>query len=158
MFAGSFPPNGWLICAGQVLPISENDVLFQLIGTTYGGDGQETFGIPDLRGRIPMHVGNNHIIGESGGTESVALTVQQIPVHTHALLATSAVGTQSSPTGNFYSASGVQLYSDPNVSTVVQMKNTIVGASGGSQPHENIAPYLCINFIISLYGLYPSPT
>ncbi len=155
MFAGNFPPNGWLICAGQILPISENDVLFNLIGTTYGGDGQETFALPDLRGRLPMHQGNSHTIGEAAGVETVTLTTQQIPVHTHALLASSAVGSQSSPTSHFYSASGVQLYSDPNVSTVVQMKNTIVGPTGGNQPHENLQPYLCINFIIALFGIYP---
>jgi microcystin-dependent protein len=152
-----------MLCQGQLLPISENDTLFQLIGTTYGGDGQSTFALPDLQSRIPVHQGqgsglSNRSLAETGGTESVTLTVQQIPVHAHPLLATSAVGTKPGPGGNFYSASGVQLYADANVATVVPMKNTIVGATGGSQPHENMAPYLGLNFIISLFGLFPSQT
>src|SRR6478672_8078884 len=102
MFAGNFAPAGWMFCEGQLLPISEYETLFNLIGTTYGGDGQSTFALPDLRGRIPMHPGNGHVQGERAGAETVTLTTSQIPVHNHALLATSAVGTQSSPAGNYY--------------------------------------------------------
>jgi microcystin-dependent protein len=158
MFAGNFAPAGWMFCEGQLLPISENDILFQLIGTTYGGDGQSTFALPDLRGRLPLHPGNGHVQAEQGGTESVTLTTNQIPVHAHPVLANGAVGTQSTPANNYFAASGVQLYADPAVASPIGMKNTLVGASGGSQPHNNFAPYLCINFIISLFGLFPSPT
>jgi microcystin-dependent protein len=156
MFAGNFAPVGWMFCEGQLLPISENDTLFVVIGTTYGGDGQETFALPDLRGRVPIHEGNSHIRGESGGVESVTLTTQQIPSHNHPVLANSAVGTQSSPAGNYFSASGVQLYAEPAVAAPVGMNNKMVQPTGGSQPHDNFAPYLCVNFIISLFGLFPA--
>jgi microcystin-dependent protein len=159
MFAGNFAPAGWMFCEGQLLPISQYDTLFNLIGTMYGGDGQSTFALPDLRGRIPMHVGNGHIQAEQGGTETVTLTVNQIPNHNHALLATSAVGTQSSPAGNYYAASGVQLYADPAVASPIAMKAGLGGPAGGSQPHNNFAPYLCVDFIICVsVGTYPSPT
>jgi microcystin-dependent protein len=158
MFGGNFAPAGWMFCEGQLLPISENETLFQLIGTTYGGDGQSTFALPDLRGRIPMHVGNGHTQAEMGGAESVTLTTNQIPGHNHPVLATSAVGTQPNPSGNYFAASGVQLYSDPPVSSPIGMKNTLVSATGGSQPHNNFSPYLCVNFIISLFGLFPNQT
>ena len=157
MFGGSFAPAGWMFCDGQLLPISENDALFTIIGTTYGGDGQETFALPDLQGRIPVHQGNGKILGEGAGAESVTLTTQQIPVHNHPMLCSSAVGTQSSPSLNFFAASGTQLYVDPGIAAPVNMKNTMVGITGGSQPHENMAPYLCISFIISLFGIFPSP-
>jgi microcystin-dependent protein len=158
MFAGNFAPAGWMFCDGQLLPISENETLFQLIGTTYGGDGQSTFALPDLRSRLPMHPGNGHIQAETGGAESVTLTTNQIPVHNHPVLATSNVGTQSSPVNNYFAAAGVQLYADPPVASPIGMKNTLVGQMGGSQPHENMAPYLAISFIISLFGIFPSQT
>jgi microcystin-dependent protein len=158
MFGGSFAPAGWMFCDGQLLPISENDTLFTLIGTTYGGDGQETFALPDLRGRFPMHPGNGHSQAETGGAESVTLTTNQIPVHNHAILAAGTAGTQLSPANNFFAPSGVQLYADPPVASPIAMNNKIGGVTGGSQPHENMAPFLCISFIISLFGIFPSQT
>jgi microcystin-dependent protein len=158
IFAGNFAPAGWMFCEGQLLPISENDALFTLIGTTYGGDGQETFALPDLRGRIPIHFGNGKVLAEAAGAEEITLTVQQIPSHNHALLCNSAVGAQSSPSGNFYASSGTQLYADPPVAAPIGMKATLVGGTGGSQPHTNFAPYLCVNFILSLFGRFPSQT
>ena len=160
MFGGSFPPNGWLFCAGQPLPISENEVLFTLIGTTYGGDGEETFNLPDLRGRVPMHTDNGSVSqGEAGGVESVTLTTQQIPVHTHAKLASADQGSLPDPANAVVARShtaGVFLYL--NDVPDVTMHPSSVTPVGGSQPHENVQPYLCINFIISLFGLFPNPT
>ena len=157
IFAGNFAPAGWLFCEGQQLPISENETLFQLIGTTYGGDGEETFNLPDLRGRIPIHMGNGFILAETGGVEEVTLTQQQIPVHTHPLIATQAIGNQNSPSGSVVAqtAGGLQPYfeADPNAPMAPS-----VGPAGGSQPHTNLQPYLCVDFIISLFGIFPSPT
>jgi microcystin-dependent protein len=158
MFAGTFAPAGWMFCEGQILPISENETLFQLIGTTYGGDGQETFSLPDLRGRIPMHQGNGFILAETGGAEEVTLTVNQIPAHSHVLTATKAPGSQSSPAGN-------RLAQSRNIAPYINeapaggtFRAQAVGSVGGSQPHTNMQPYLCVNFIISLFGIFPSPT
>lgn len=156
MFGGNFAPAGWMLCDGQLLPISENQTLFSLIGTTYGGDGQSTFALPDLRSRVPIHQGNGFTLGENGGTEEVTLTVNQIPIHSHPLLASSALAQQTSPTGSVVGQSTqATLYIDdvPNVN----LSPLVVGPIGGSQPHTNIQPYLCINFIISLFGLPPSP-
>jgi microcystin-dependent protein len=157
IFAGNFAPAGWMFCEGQLLPISENETLFQLIGTTYGGDGQSTFALPDLRGRLPIHQGNNFILAETGGAEEITLTVQQIPTHTHPLLATTAVGTNPNPAGNVLSAAGnINLYRQSAANT--PMAATAVGSVGGSQPHTNFQPYLCVDFIISLFGIFPSQT
>jgi microcystin-dependent protein len=156
MFGGSFAPAGWAFCDGQLLAISENDTLFNLIGTTYGGDGQETFALPDLRGRIPMHAGPNHSnLGESGGVESVTLTTQQIPAHTHPALCNSNNGTQSTPLQNFWAASAVQLYVDQANALPAAMSPNNVGTTGGNQPHENMGPFLVISFILSLFGVFP---
>lgn len=157
MFAGNFAPAGWMFCEGQLLPISENETLFQLIGTTYGGDGQSTFALPDLRGRIPVHQGNGLILAETGGVEEVTLTVQQIPAHTHPLLVSNAVTQGTNPTGNVVgqSTQASQYIDDvPNVSLAPQ----VIAPDGGSQPHSNFQPYLCVDFIISLFGIFPSPT
>jgi microcystin-dependent protein len=156
MFAGNFAPAGWMFCEGQLLPISENETLFNVIGTTYGGDGQSTFALPDLRGRLPLHQGNGTITGETGGVESVTLTTNQIPAHSHPFLATLNPGGTTNPNPNLTSNS-------PNVTvyledvTDVNMSAQAVGSVGGSQPHTNFQPYLCVNFIISLFGLFPSP-
>lgn len=158
MFAGNFAPAGWMFCDGQLLPISENETLFQLIGTTYGGDGQNTFGLPDMRGRLPVHFGNGLVMAETGGAEEITLTVNQIPAHSHALMAAKAIGTQASPAGGLLAATatGQEIYvNDP---ADVGLKSGLVGNTGGSQPHTNFQPYLCINFIISLFGIFPSPT
>jgi microcystin-dependent protein len=160
IFAGNFAPNGWMFCEGQLLPISENDALFTLIGTAFGGDGEETFGLPDLRGRLPLHPGNGFSYAENGGTEEVTLTVQQIPIHNHPVLCTESAGTQDLPTNNIFAQSTDQLYFTP---TVGLPANTTLHAqsvtpTGGNQPHTNFAPYLCVNFIISLFGVFPTQT
>jgi len=157
MFAGNFAPAGWAFCNGAILPISENETLFQLIGTTYGGDGQSTFALPDLRGRVPMHVGNSHIQAEMGGAEQVTLTVNQIPSHTHPVAARSGPGDQQSPAGKVWAAAatGAKLYS--SLAPTVDTNTSDIAPSGGSQPHENRMPYLAVSFIISLFGIFPSP-
>jgi microcystin-dependent protein len=160
MFAGNFAPAGWMFCEGQLLPISENETLFQLIGTTYGGDGQSTFALPDLRGRIPIHQGNGFILAENGGAEEITLTVQQIPAHTHPMLATIDAASGTAPNSNNIVArtsnATITPYGTDNPSGSLAAQS--VGAVGGSQPHTNFQPYLCIDFIISLFGIFPSPT
>lgn len=162
MFGGNFAPNGWMFCQGQTLPISENEVLFQLIGTTYGGDGQSTFNLPNLASRVPIHMGTGrdgttYQISEQAGTESVTLTVQQLPVHSHPMLASTALGNTNSPGGNVVgqSASVKVLIND---APAVALNAQAVTPQGGSQPHENCQPFVGINFIISLFGVFPSQT
>ena len=155
MFAGNFPPAGWMFCDGQLLPISENETLFQLIGTTYGGDGQSTFALPDLRGRIPIHQGGGFILAETGGAEEITLTVNQVPAHSHALLAADVAGTQITPAGNLPARSfNVTPYI--NDATTGNFNAAMVAPVGGSQPHDNRQPFLCIDFIISLFGIFPT--
>lgn len=163
MFAGNFAPLGWALCQGQTLAISENDTLFNLIGTTYGGDGQQTFNLPDLQGRAPVHMGQGpgisqgYVIGQEGGVEQVTLTSQQMPVHSHAFTATQDSGTAGQPQGNVVAAGvGNRIYiaSGPDGQT----STNAVQASGGNQPHENRPPFIVINYIIALFGVYPSPT
>lgn len=157
MFAGNFAPAGWMFCEGQLLSISENETLFNLIGTTYGGNGQDTFALPDLRGRLPLHMGNGFILAETGGVEEVTLTVSQIPAHSHSLLASTSAGTNTSPVINVLAESVViNPYIEDQANS--NMNPDAVSAVGGSQPHTNFQPYLCINFIISLFGIFPSPT
>lgn len=163
MFGGNFAPAGWMFCDGSALPISENDSLFILIGTTYGGDGQTTFNLPDLRGRVPIHQGTNpstgtsFTIGEAAGVETVTLTTQQMPLHSHALAATNAIGTQADPGGNLLANSqGPQPYIQEDPDGALNAQALV--ATGGNQPHDNMQPYLGINFIICLFGVYPSPT
>ena len=157
MFAGNFAPAGWMFCEGQLLPITEFETLFNLIGTTYGGDGQSTFALPDLRGRVPLHFGNAFTLAETGGVETVTLNVSQIPTHSHPLLAVSSLATQSSPSGNaFGEASLFNPY--VNAAPTQPMAPQDVGSTGGSQPHSNFQPYLCVDFIISLFGIFPSQT
>jgi microcystin-dependent protein len=160
MFAGNFAPAGWMFCAGQLLPISENETLFNLIGTTYGGDGQSTFALPDLQGRIPIHMGTgssgtNYQLAQNGGAEQVTLTLNQIPAHSHPLLASADTGNQVNAAGNLPSNSqGAIPYIED--APTLNMNGQCVGPAGGSQPHTNFQPYLCINFIISLFGIFPS--
>ena len=159
MFAGNFAPAGWMFCEGQLLPISENQTLFNLIGTTYGGDGQSTFALPDLRGRLPLHQGNGFILAEMGGAEEITLTVNQIPAHSHPALASTAVAASSNPAGNVaarVTVAGVFPYGTDNPLTTLSPQ--AVGSVGGSQPHTNFQPYLCVDFIISLFGIFPSQT
>lgn len=157
MFAGNFAPAGWMFCEGQLLPISENETLFQLIGTTYGGDGESTFALPDMRGRIPIHQGNGFILAETGGAEEITLTVNQIAAHSHALLASGDIANTANPETNVVARSG-QLQTFINSAPANAMAPQFVGPVGGSQPHTNFQPYICLNYIISLFGIYPSPT
>lgn len=158
MFGGNFAPAGWAFCDGQLVPISENDTLFTLIGTTYGGDGQETFALPNLQSRVPMHqgtfAGQTFTLGEQGGVEQVTLTTQQIPVHNHALLGSNTGAVTQLPGGNLPAQSTGQVYTSAN--SPINMSAQAIQPAGGSQPHENLQPYLCINFIISLFGVFPS--
>lgn len=162
IFAGNFAPNGWRFCEGQTLPISENEVLFQLIGTTYGGDGEETFNLPNLAGRLPVHQGTlgggaTYTIGETGGTEEVTLTTQQIPQHSHAFNASSNAADVASPKNALLGTSTTT--NGYIASTPAQpMSAQAISPIGGSQPHTNMQPYLCLNFIISLFGVFPSQT
>lgn len=165
MFAGNFAPAGWMFCDGQLLPISENETLFNLIGTTYGGDGQETFALPNLQSRIPLHQGtgsglSTYQLAESGGTESVTLTTQQIPTHTHPALCNNGAGASTSnPNGATWSKADTANYSATLATTGFMGTAAIMTSpSGGSQPHDNMVPYLCINFIISLFGIFPTPS
>ena len=157
MFAGNFAPAGWMFCEGQLLPISENETLFQLIGTTYGGDGQSTFALPDLRGRIPIHQGNGFILAEIGGAEEITLTVNQIPAHSHPFLVSTdpntTLNTQNHTLGT--PATATPFYA---ASPATNLAPQSIGPVGGSQPHTNFQPYLCVDFIISLFGIFPSPT
>jgi microcystin-dependent protein len=163
MFGGNFAPSGWMLCDGQLLPISENETLFNLIGTTYGGDGQNNFALPDLRSRVPLHMGTgagtSYVLAETGGVETVTLTVPQIPGHNHSVLAT-ASNQQQTPSGATFPAvaapGGRNVYGPLN--TAVQMYSGMIGQSGSNNPHSNIQPYTCINFIISLFGVFPSQT
>lgn len=157
MFAGNFAPAGWMFCEGQLLPISENEILFQLLGTTYGGDGQSTFALPDLRGRLPLHQGNGFILAETGGAEEITLTVNQIPVHSHPFLVSLNGGTSPNASTNMIAQSPSSKLFVQDVPTV-NFSALMMGPVGGSQPHTNFQPYLCIDFIISLFGLFPSPT
>lgn len=161
LFAGNFAPAGWMFCDGTTLPISENETLFNLIGTTYGGDGQNTFNLPDLRGRVPFHFGqgsglSSYALAESGGVETVTLTTQQIPVHNHIPNGSNA-GAGDSPTNSYWAntATGKPFGAPP---TTVTMNAQTIAATGGSQPHDNMHPFLCVNYIISLFGVFPSQT
>ena len=169
MFAGNFNPNGWAFCQGQTLPISENEALFQLIGTTYGGDGQSTFNLPNLQSRVPIHMGNgpdgiNYPLAQMAGTESETLTTQQIPVHNHGLIASTAAATLSPQNALLTVPSnavqqGILTYNnDQAVNSNTTINAATLQPAGGSQPHENTQPFLCINFIISLFGIFPQPT
>jgi microcystin-dependent protein len=162
MFGGNFAPSGWAFCNGQLLPISENDALFNLIGTTYGGDGQDTFGLPDLQGRIPIHAGtgpsgNTYQLGEKAGVETVTLTTNQIPIHSHGpAQASSSDGTQSSPTNGVWAKSSLGAYSSGSATVSMNVQALSLSVAGGSQPHDNMMPFLAISFIISLFGVFPS--
>jgi microcystin-dependent protein len=156
LFAGNFAPAGWANCDGQIMSIAENDALFTLIGATYGGDGQETFALPDFRSRVPIHAGNGFSLAQTGGAEMVTLTTQQIPAHTHAATCKGGTntGNAAAPGGNVWAdqaAAGV--YANQNPANL--MSASAIGLEGGSQPHDNMIPFLSIRFIISLFGIFP---
>jgi microcystin-dependent protein len=155
MFGGNFAPAGWALCQGQLVAISENDALFNLIGTTYGGDGVQTFALPNLQGRLPMHQGSGFVMGQNGGVEQVTLITQQLPVHSHPMSASLNTAASSTVTGNVVGQTGAaQVFREsPAASPLAPQACSFVG---GSQPHENMQPYLCVNFIISLFGIYPT--
>lgn len=158
MFGGNFAPAGWMFCEGQLLPISEYETLYNLIGTTYGGNGVDTFALPDLRGRIPVHVGNGLVQAQTGGAETVTLTVQQIPAHSHAAIAATGGSGVTSPASNttWGPVTASNPYTDQSPDST--MNAASIGLIGGSQPHNNFMPYLCVDFIISLFGVFPSQT
>ena len=159
MFGGNFAPAGWMFCEGQLLPISENETLFNLIGTTYGGDGQSTFALPDLRGRLPIHQGNGFILAETGGVEEVTLTIQQIPIHSHPMLGSTNAATTADPTNNVLSTAPLATtFPYGTDAPLTPLAANAVTTVGGSQPHTNFQPYLCIDFIISLFGIFPPPS
>ncbi len=155
MFAGNFAPQGWALCQGQTLAISDNNALFALIGTTYGGDGQTTFNLPNLSSRVPVHQGSGYVMGQLAGQEIVTLTVGQIPQHTHGVLCNAASSSSPAPAGALPGATGANSFA-PGASANATMNPATVLAAGGSQPHENLMPFLCVNFIISLFGIFPS--
>src|SRR3954451_6769424 len=162
MFAGNFAPAGWAMCIGQLMPIAENDTLFTLIGTTYGGDGQETFGLPDLQGRIPIHQGqgsglSNYTIGEKAGVEDVTLTTQQMPTHNHAFTASTAGGQFPVPQDHIPASPPVAKLYRPDTPSA-SYPSSMVQPAVGSQPHDNMMPYIVINYISSLFGIFPSQT
>jgi len=157
IFAGNFAPANWFFCEGQLLPISEYEILFNLIGTYYGGDGESTFALPDLRGRLPLHQGNGFNLAEAGGNEEITLTVNQIAAHNHPVVGTNIIGQQSNPNNHVPArVIGSDVYGVNNPQ--VNLSPNSVSQVGGSQPHTNFQPYLCVNFIISPFGIFPSPT
>lgn len=163
IFAGTFAPVGWEFCQGQSLPIAENDTLFNLIGTTYGGDGVTTFNLPDLRSRVPIHQGTGGIgtatLGQSGGVETVTLTTAQIPAHAHGLSGSSASATTSAPAGGVPATlAAATTFAYGTDAPPTTLSNLSLVPAGGNQSHGNVQPYLVINFIISLFGIYPSPS
>ena len=156
MFAGNFAPAGWLFCDGQMLPIAENETLFQLIGTSYGGDGQTTFALPDLRGRLPIHQGNAFTVAQSGGDEQITLTVPQMPAHAHALLASGQDAVQATAANaTLARTKAINLYG--TIAPNGAMASAAIGPAGANDPHSNLQPYQCVSFIISLFGIFPSP-
>jgi microcystin-dependent protein len=162
MVGFNFPPVGWELCNGQLMPISENDALFQLLGTNYGGDGQSTFGLPNLQSRVPLHSGQgtglqNYTLAEMAGVESATLTTQQTPVHNHSFLASQSGGTDPNPQDNVI-ASPPTLTMFIVDTPVTPLNTASVQPVGGSQAHENLQPLLVLNFIISLYGVFPPPS
>ena len=160
MFAGNFAPRGWAFCDGQLLAVSQNDALFSLFGTIYGGDGRTTFGLPELRGRIPIHAGSGpglspRNLGAKSGTEKEALTTAQLPSHSHAMRANTGLANQTSPAGHVLAQSSTLNQYFETAPSVDLGASTVV-AIGGSQSHDNIQPFLCIHFIVALSGIYPS--
>lgn len=175
IFAGNFAPAGWMICDGRQLPISENEVLFQLIGTTYGGDGQETFNLPNLQSRVPIHMGTGpdgttYQIGEMAGSETETLTIQQMPGHNHAASGKITIPVRGDNPGHLSNPANAAIavspgkkffsktQSETGIMAPLDMPGVMTGPAGGSQPHDNMQPFLAVNYIISLFGIFPSQT
>ena len=152
IFSFNFPPKGWALCNGQLMPINQNQALFALLGTTYGGDGRTTFALPNLQGRTPMHMGNGHTLGEKAGEEAHTLTTQELPTHTHLLRANGQNGTKAGPANSVLAAAPVY----HAASNLTPLNPTSVSNVGGGQPHLNMQPYLALNFCIALLGIFPS--
>ncbi len=160
IFAGNFAPRGWAFCDGQLLAVSQNDALFSLLGTIYGGDGRTTFGLPDLRGRIPIHAGSGpglspRRLGAKSGAETVTITTNQLPSHNHTWDGNSADAQDSLPTSNALAKTSADIYQE-TLQSAASMNPSMVGSTGGSQSHSNLMPFLCVHFIIALFGIYPS--
>jgi len=155
IFSFNFPPKGWALCNGQLLPINQNQALFALLGTTYGGNGQTSFALPNLQGQVPIHTGNAHALGEHAGTSSVTVSQGQMPQHTHFAQASNTAGDVPSATGNVLAASDVQVYAP--VGSLTSLQPGSIADAGGSQPHNNMMPYLVLNYCIALQGIFPSP-
>jgi len=149
----NFPPKGWAFCNGQFLPINQNQALFSLLGTTYGGNGQTTFALPDLRGKTPIHMGSAHTLGETAGQEAVTVNISQLPAHTHQAASVSASASTNSPNGAYLAASAA-VYHGPT--TLISLHPATITTVGGSQPHTNMQPFLALNFCIALQGIFPS--
>ena len=160
MFGGNFAPQGWALCNGQLMAISQNEALFSLIGTTYGGDGQQTFALPDLQGRLPVHQGGGSILGQKAGSESITLIAAQVPAHNHAAFGTTASANTGAPAGALYAATDTahQLYALATAGTSAAMAAQTLNPGGNPVPHDNLMPFVVITFIISLNGIYPSQT
>ncbi len=153
IFSFNFPPKGWALCDGQLLPINQNQALFSILGTTYGGDGRQTFGLPNLQGRVPVHTGNGITLGQNGGEQSHTLSISELPAHTHTPVGSPSNASSASPAGNVWASLSNGGYSPaPNVS----MNASSILPAGGGQPHENMSPYLVLNFCIALQGIFPS--
>ena len=150
-----FAPKGWALCNGQLLPINQNQALFSLLGTTFGGDGRVNFALPDLRGRAPIHVGSGHTLGERGGEQAHTLSISELPTHTHVLQGTTANGTVINPTNNQLGNAQVASYSNPQ--SLVAMNASSITNTGGSQAHLNMQPFVTVSFCIALQGIFPSP-
>ncbi len=155
MFGGNFAPVGWATCDGQLLDIATNDTLFALIGTTYGGDGLTTFALPNMSGRLPVHQGPGYVIGQLAGVEFVGLSVAQIPAHTHELVAATGGTKTASPAGAYLASGGPNMYASKRVTPTSAALQSGLSSAGSTQPHDNMMPYLCVTFIISLFGIFP---
>jgi microcystin-dependent protein len=154
LFAGNFAPVGWALCNGQLLSIADNSALFAVLGTTYGGDGQSTFALPDFRGRVPVHTGQNYVMGQAAGSETVTLNSNQIAGHSHSLQASTSTGDNSDPTNRVWAMSHFNNYNTGTVDST--MDGASIGPNNGGQPHDNMLPFVAVNFIIALEGIFPS--
>jgi len=157
IFSFNFAPKGWALCNGQLLPINQNQALFSLLGTTFGGDGRVNFGLPNLQGRVPIHVGDGHVLGEKGGEQAHTLSISEIPTHTHVAIGSSATGTQPVPVAGYFAVAAEQPYLPPD-NNLGALNPATVGNVGGSQAHLNMQPFLTLNFSIALQGIFPSPS